>query len=386
MMKTDWGLYVHIPFCQSKCYYCDFYSHLSTATVREQYGQAILMHMREFFSQSSFDKTGPPATLFLGGGTPSLMSPLFLRQIMALLRTYFEIPQNFEVTIEANPGTLTDAEMYQWVEQGCNRLSMGVQAFQQSNLDFLGRNHTPEDVDKVVQSARHSGLTNISFDFIYGIPGQTLEDWLFTLEKALQLKPKHLSLYNLKIEDHTVLAQKLSQGSFNLLSEDEEVAMYEKAVALLQEKGFQQYELSNFALPGFECRHNINYWRRGDYLGFGSGAVSMKGLHRWTWIKDSRAYMEALQKGFQVPKAEEEQLSPIEGAEEVLFLGLRHQEGVDLQQLEREYEVPADIMAFWKKISREFSLQGWLDYKDHRITLRPASYLLSNEVMKRYLL
>ncbi|QGG47909.1 radical SAM family heme chaperone HemW [Heliorestis convoluta] len=383
-MKPNWGIYIHLPFCQSKCYYCDFYSHRSTEAERARYERAILLHVERVFGQSYGRKSPSPSTLFLGGGTPSLMDPSFLDRLMKLLRSYFQLPLDFEVTVEANPGTLTEESLYGWVKAGCNRLSLGLQAFQPRLLRYLGRPHSSEEIVKAVESAREKGLDNFSFDLIYGIPGQNPEDWLSTLEKVLELHPKHLSLYNLKIEEGTMFSRWQEKGLLEVVSEEIEVLMYEKAVTILEKKGFRQYELSNFALPGYECRHNMNYWQRGDYLGFGSGAVSMEGLRRWTWLQDSKRYVEAIEKGQPIPM-EEEIVTALEGAEEALFLGLRRREGVDLTLLEHDFNLSTEVVQQWKKISSQLHQQGWIAYEQEKIALLPKSYLLSNEIMKRYL-
>ncbi|MDD4586871.1 MAG: radical SAM family heme chaperone HemW [Heliobacteriaceae bacterium] len=382
-LKDNWGVYVHIPFCRRKCAYCDFYSHQAGPADRTTYVAALHRHIAE---AGEVGRPGPkPQTVFFGGGTPSLLPASLVVATLERLGLRFAVPCFAEVTVEANPGTITKADIRLWRSGGCNRLSLGVQAFQPRLLAFLGRQQSLNDVVRLVKAARQVGFDNLNLDLLYGIPGQTRDDWRLSLQLALALEPTHLSLYNLTPATGTLLGDWLAKGLTLPCPEDDEVAMYEFAREYLAAKGFCQYELSNFARPGYECRHNLNYWQRGDYLGFGSGATSQCGLWRWMWIADSGSYVTSLLTNRPVPIGEEETLSPQVAATEALILGLRRTQGVDLKEVTREYGIGAKIFAEWERISHELALQGWIDYRGNRIMLAPHTYLLANEIMVKYL-
>ncbi|MTV50133.1 radical SAM family heme chaperone HemW [Heliobacillus mobilis] len=382
-LKQGWGVYIHIPFCRSKCAYCDFYSHGASEQERREYAQAVIRHIAG--EADKWDGAHGPTTVFFGGGTPSLLPPESGRAILKQIRHTFGDHLLSEVTIEANPGTVTGPDLLQWVRGGCNRLSLGVQAFQPRLLAFLGRKHSLEDVRGAVTAAKQAGLSNVNLDLIYGIPGQSMEDWRLSLELALDLEPAHLSLYNLKPEAGTPLALWLERGLTGVCPEDLEVEMYEEARRLLHLAGFRQYELSNFARPGWECRHNLNYWHRGDYLGFGSSAASGVGLRRWTWAADSRQYVRALSSGCDVPIGDDEMLTPVVAAEEAVMLGLRLTKGVNLQEVLRRYGLGERQGSCWHKLSTILHGKGWVDYDGSRVKLMPESYLVANEIMEKYL-
>lgn len=385
MIKNDWGVYVHIPFCKSKCAYCDFYSHISEREFREVYALAVIRHIQNQSVILGEQLSSVPRTVFMGGGTPSLLPSTYVAEILKTIKERFGISEPAEVTVEANPGRVSQDDLCRWLEGGCNRISLGVQAFQPRLLSFLGRNQSVADIRKAVETAQKVALFNISLDLIYGIPGQTLDDWRLSLKLAVELGPTHLSLYNLKPEVGTPMVRWLQKGLAVPCDEDVEVEMYEFARQYLNGKGYRQYELSNFAQPGFECKHNLNYWQRGDYLGFGSGATSGVGLRRWTWIADSKAYVSALREHEPVSLEEEEWVDPHVAAGEAIILGLRRTEGVDLAAISREYGVEVNIFTQWDKISRELTSQGWIEYFGSRIALKPKAYLIANEILARYL-
>ncbi|MBM7868011.1 radical SAM family heme chaperone HemW [Heliobacterium gestii] len=391
-LRAGWGVYVHVPFCRSKCAYCDFYSHPADKTFRMAYGNAVIGQMEREAGHWRRRLPSGPATVFFGGGTPTLLPGAAGAQILETLRRCYGLDERrgsaetpAEITIEANPGTVDERELASWAEAGCNRISLGVQAFQPRLLAFLGRRQRLADVTEAVALARKIGIDNISLDLIYGIPGQTLEDWRLSLELALGLAPAHLSLYNLKAEAGTPLAEWMNRGLANPCDEDLEVEMYEAARQILKSAGLAQYELSNFARPGRECRHNLNYWRRGDYLGFGSGAVSAAGLQRWSWPADSSAFVHAFQKGETFLPIEEEGLSALVAAQEAIILGLRTMRGVSLTAVAGEYGLDDTTFEKWHRLSADLSRQGWIDYDGTTISLAPRSYLIANEIMARYL-
>ncbi|MCW2278126.1 radical SAM family heme chaperone HemW [Heliophilum fasciatum] len=415
-LRLGWTIYVHVPFCVAKCSYCDFYSHRADPAERLAYGEALRRHLAALPADPGGDGR-PPASLFFGGGTPSLLPPSMLVGLVGTVAERFGMPA--EVTVEANPGTVSPDDLATWVAGGIRRLSFGAQAFQGRLLHLLGRCHDQAAIGQAVAMAQQAGIEDINLDLIYGIPGQTLEDWRESLQAAVALAPTHLSLYNLKLEVGTPLERQAAAGHVALCPEEDEVAMYEWACAYLAAHGFDQYELSNFARPGYQCRHNLNYWRRGDYLGIGSGAASNWGHYRWTWCLDSRRYSQAWQQGeaCALPSmlgggsndnvlrssggAERpagvgpaqtvemiddfEALAPEVAAGEAIFLGLRRMVGVDLTAVAAEYQVVPSVLTRWQREAEKLRQQGWVTWDGRHLTLTPKAYLLSNEIMERFL-
>lgn len=265
-------LYIHLPFCLRKCRYCDFASYAGREAEMSDYVNALIEEARirsEELHKPSME------TVFIGGGTPSLLPPDLMERLLDGLRQVFTFPEGIEFTSEANPGTLTPQWLDVMTSRGMNRLSLGMQACQPSLLSALGRIHTFDQVVDSAALARTRGVRNLSLDLMFGLPGQTMDDWHETLQAALSLHPTHLSCYGLIPEDGTPLKQDLDTGRISLPPVEEERAMYDHAIGLLGQHGFRQYEISNFALPGYECRHNLGYWRQTPYLGLGASASSM---------------------------------------------------------------------------------------------------------------
>lgn len=265
-------LYVHIPFCKQKCRYCDFASYAGCEHQMDEYVNSLLY---EAENQSNRFHHPEVETVFLGGGTPSLLPSDLLHKLLGGLKELFDFSPDAEFTSEANPGTLTKAWLETARKCGVNRLSMGMQAKQTHLLQTLGRIHQYEDVAESVSLARNAGFTNISLDLMFGLPGQTMKDWTDSLEAALSLSPRHLSCYGLIPEENTPLKNDLDTGRLLLPDEDIERSMYDTAIRILSDHGFVQYEISNFALPGYECKHNLGYWQQIPYLGLGASASSM---------------------------------------------------------------------------------------------------------------
>lgn len=265
-------LYIHIPFCARKCRYCDFASYAGCESHMAGYVDAVLDEASlraKQLGNISFE------TVFIGGGTPSLLPASLLDKLLKGIREHFTIAPHAEFTCEANPGTLTEEWLRIAIVHGMNRLSMGMQAYQPELLNALGRIHTYEQVEQSVAMARAQGISNISLDLMFGLPGQTFPQWQETLHAALALHPQHLSCYGLIPEEGTPLKQDLDTGKLSLPDEDAERAMYDETLHLLASQGYQQYEISNFALPGYACQHNLGYWQQVPYLGLGAAASSM---------------------------------------------------------------------------------------------------------------
>jgi oxygen-independent coproporphyrinogen-3 oxidase len=316
------GLYVHIPFCAKKCGYCDFPSYEGVMPLRTRYIDKVIEEIT-----SRADAHGHPSadTVYIGGGTPSLLQPEQIVAVLAALRRSFHLSSGCEISCEANPGMLSDRFLAALVRGGVNRLSLGAQSAEAPLLHSLGRQHSWAQVDKAVSQARLAGIDNINIDLMLGIPGQTIALWLHTLESALALDVKHLSCYGLILEEGTPLAGQIATRKVALPEEEEERLMYAQTLDRLSQAGFAQYEISNFARPGFACRHNLNCWKRHDYLGFGSAAHSLEeGRVRRANPQGIEAYLAGEAVSLQEIDKQERMF-------ESLMLGLRMTEGLDLE-------------------------------------------------------
>lgn len=321
------GLYVHIPFCVRKCAYCDFASWAGRAADMPRYVDAVCAEIAR-----RAEACGHPAadTVFFGGGTPSVLPPELYGRIARTLRENFEIMPDAEWSVECNPGTLTPAFADALAGSGCNRVSMGLQAAQPRLLAALGRIHTLEEAREAARMARRAGIGNLNLDLMLGLPGQTIRDMAETLDDALEMRPEHLSCYALIVEDGTPLQAGIERGEITLPGDDADRAMYGLCRDTLQKNGFHQYEISNFALPGRECRHNVNCWKRADYLGFGCAAHSL-------WRNGRRANPRALDAYLAGDAPETEQIGPAEAMFETMMLGLRLTAGVSEAEFLAQY-------------------------------------------------
>ena len=322
------ALYIHFPFCRQKCNYCDFYSitHLDHVG---QYLEALKKEIELYRDNSPFGGLSF-STLFWGGGTPSLLSPTRLAEIIEHLRQGFSFTHSVEMTCEVNPGTIDRAYLSALREAGVNRLSIGVQSFIDEELRTLTRIHSARQGEQAVTMAQEAGFDNIGVDLIFGIHGQSLKSWGHTLRKAVALRPSHISAYGLTIEAGTVLAQLIESGHVPRCDEELERELYLLCKKLLNDAGYIHYEISNYALPGYECRHNRKYWDGSLYLGFGPSAHSFDGTKRWWNADDVELYSQKLGRG-ELPVIEEEQLSREQRLLETILLGLRRREGIDLK-------------------------------------------------------
>jgi putative oxygen-independent coproporphyrinogen III oxidase len=334
---TNSGLYIHLPFCKTKCPYCDFYS-VTDATLIAAYLTALDAEARLYRNRfPAFD------SLYLGGGTPSLLTSAQLAALINNLRRTFSFTPNTEITIEANPDDVTAAKLALWLDLGINRLSLGVQSFHEAELRFLGRRHKAKQTEAAIDLIRAAGFTNLGLDLIYGLPGQSLDTWLKTLETALGCAPEHLSCYQLTLAAgetpalRTPMAQRLARGEFALPDEETQRDFFLLTAGFLTARGYLHYEVANFAREGpqagslchYVCRHNMKYWNRTPYLGLGPGAHSFLPERRWWNLSSVEHYGAALSAG-DAPVAETESLSPEQIRLETLALGFRTCEGVSL--------------------------------------------------------
>ena len=354
-------LYIHIPYCRQKCRYCDFASYPCQEQTMPAYVDALL---KEAKAAGSFHFP-PMETAFIGGGTPSILPAPLLEKLLAGMLACFEFADGAEFTTEANPGTLTEDWLRTAMSGGVNRLSMGMQAAQPDLLRMLGRIHTQEDVNDSVRLARRCGICNLSLDLMFGLPGQTPEMWRETLHAALALEPQHLSCYGLIPEEGTPLVRDLDAGRLTLPDEDDERRMYDDTLELLARLGFRQYEISNFAQPGYECRHNIGYWQQVPYIGLGASAASMlrdmQGELRVTNPADIGEYIGMVENG-RWEKRETTHVSPEEARFETLMLGLRMTQGVSEEDFASRHGV--SLEAYRGKQLHAFETQGLLAHEN----------------------
>jgi oxygen-independent coproporphyrinogen-3 oxidase len=395
------GIYVQVPFCQTKCTYCNFHTGVVASSRFAPYVEAVCGEIRghrELLTVAGVDwpgrlgrsnaaplqnENGIPGeqlavdTVYIGGGTPSLLDPAHLRDILDTIRATFE-GDIAEVTLEADPETIEAEKAAAWVQAGINRVSFGLQSFVDKELVAAGRMHRRADIYRAVLILREAGIRNISFDLIAGLPHQTKESWRQSLEELAGLGPEHVSVYLLEIDEGSRLGKELLQGGGKysagaVPSEDEMAEFYEMAQESLGAAGYHHYEISNWAKPGFESKHNLKYWRREPYLGFGAGAHSFSGAERWANAHDAAAYVTAVQSG-RLPVEQHETLTAESALEEELFLGLRQLDGIDVARIEQVYGVTLagrfDPLASAGLLERDGGL----------VRLAPGKLSVSNEV------
>lgn len=382
MNQKELELYIHIPFCVKKCSYCDFLSAPATEQTKEAYMAALFA---EIGGRAKDYKERIVTSVFIGGGTPSLLSADTIRQLMEHIREGFRLAPDAEITMEVNPGTVTAEKLTAFYAAGINRLSIGMQSAQEQELKILGRIHDFDGFCQVYREAVEAGFTNINVDVMSGLPGQTLASYKDTLEKVLRLEPmpQHISAYSLIVEEGTTFAAMADRGELPLPEEDTERAMYEETIEVLAGYGFHRYEISNYALDGYECRHNVGYWIRRDYLGFGIGAASLIGNVRFQNGRDLNTY---LAHPFAC-REEEQSLTTQEQMEETMFLGLRLIRGVSYPEFARCYGQTLEEV-YGEVISRNVA-DGLLTVREdetgRRLALTGRGLDVSNYVMAQFL-
>lgn len=387
------SLYLHIPFCHAKCHYCDFNSYAGMLGLRERYVDALVREIA-FAGEQSAHQDGALRrcrTIFFGGGTPSLLLPEQVDAILCAARSAFAMDAGAEITLEANPGALEYGRLDELRALGVNRLSMGAQSFDADLLRWMGRIHSPEEIEQAFTAGRAAGFTNINLDFIYALPGQSMPTWEATLDRALALHPDHLSLYSLIVEEDTPLFRWVAQGKVKPADEDSAADMYEHARDRLGMAGYHHYEVSNWSLPGHECQHNLTYWRNLPYVGLGAGAHGWSGRERYAEIRPIRDYI-ARVTGPTSPKdrslpalaiVDREEISCSLEMAETAILGLRLVDGLDLTAFERRFGAAFDT-AFGESLA-PMAEYGLVERVDGRIRLTERGLLLGNEVFERLL-
>lgn len=380
------SLYLHIPFCHTRCYYCDFNTYAGILPLREPYVRALL-HEIELAGLQARHPDGTPRrsrTIFFGGGTPSLLTVAQITRLLDTCRQAFALDSEAEITLEANPGTLSQEQLVGIREAGINRLSMGAQSYDAALLQKLGRIHNPDEITQAVQFARAAGFTSINLDFMFGLPDQTMQHWRETLDRALDLHPEHFSLYSLIIEEGTPFHQWVAEKRITPGDEDLCADMYEYADERLRAAGYINYEISNWALPGHHSRHNLTYWQNLPYIGMGAGASSFFGKKRYTDERDPQAYIKRL-KSDEIPviESESEEVDQAQAMSETAFLGLRTAMGLHLPTFERRFAQPfAQFVGDRLHIVDE---AGLLEQVGDWLRLSQRGRLLGNEVFLRLL-
>jgi oxygen-independent coproporphyrinogen-3 oxidase len=361
------GLYIHIPFCRTKCPYCDFYS-CTEARLVPDFTAALEKEL--LFYCTSFPAVG---TVYLGGGTPTVLPDDAMSAIMHAVHRHISVAPDAEITIEANPNDLTRERLSHLRSLGCNRLSLGVQSFDDTVLGFLGRRHSAEEARRAIVLARQAGFDNISLDFMYGIPGQKQRDWFATIKEALSFAPEHFSCYQLTVKEETPFFELAQMGSFHPCSEEEQAELFLATSARLEEQGYSHYEVSNFCrTENLQARHNRTYWEHGPYLGLGPSAHSFDGRRRWWNVKPVETYCAKLKAG-SVPIEAEEELSGEQLRIEALMLGLRTRKGIALSA------PPTSTGAVLQRLSK-LQEEGLLTVADNRIAPTARGMLLADYI------
>ncbi len=383
----NWGIYIQVPFCQTKCTYCNFHTGVVSAGRFAPYVEAVCREIREYRRLLASPGVDLPAglpedptvdTVYVGGGTPSLLEPRLLSEMLGALRETFACAFD-EVTLEVDPETVNAEKAAVWAAAGFNRISLGTQSFVDEELKAAGRLHRREDIHRAVPILRAAGIGNISFDLIAGLPKQTRASWQQSLAEAVALGPEHISIYMMEIDEGSRLGLEVLRGgarysAWELPSEEAMTEFYELAQAELKAAVYLQYEISNWARLGFESRHNLKYWQRKAYLGFGAGAHSFSGTQRWANRRDAAAYVAGIAEGKSAVEMVET-VTPAMALEEEFFLGLRQLMGIEIGRIEREYG--AD---FGEKVE-QLAAAGMVEKQGERLRLPMGKLSVSNEVI-----
>jgi putative oxygen-independent coproporphyrinogen III oxidase len=387
MMRSPFSLYIHIPYCVSKCPYCDFNSHVVAEIPEGSYIDALLRELEHYGALEDW-RDRIVQSIFFGGGTPSTFKPTSIGKLLAWVAATFPINLDCEITLEANPGTVDSDKFFGYRDAGVNRISIGVQSFQPRLLKFLGRIHSAEEARKALNIVRQAGFDNFSLDLIYANPGQTLDELQADLDSALEFQPPHLSAYNLTFEEGTPFHHEYRAGRMNSLSEEEEIAMAELIEEKLSAAGLSRYEISNYARPRWHSRHNVNYWRGGDYLGLGAGAHSyaqdrsaQKYGRRWSNEKNPGRYMAQVTDTSHAV-VERDEIDLTKAAGEFMFLGLRMTEGVSIEKFcSRFGKAPVE---FYPRI-RDWVEGDLLQVKRDHLKLTPKGMLVANSIFVEFM-
>jgi oxygen-independent coproporphyrinogen-3 oxidase len=383
MARRRLALYINFPFCIKKCAYCDFVSFAGSVIPPEEYSAGVIREME--LRSDLLDGPVAAETLYLGGGTPSLLPPKLVARLITTARERYALALDAEVTLEANPGTVTPETLAGYCEAGVNRLSLGVQSFDDRMLALLGRVHTAAEARNAVGAARVAGFDNIGLDLMHSLPGQSTREWEETLALALELRPDHISAYGLTVEEGTPLCRLWDEGYLSLPDDETGALMYRMTADVLTAVGYEQYEIANFALPGRRSRHNQVYWRREPYLGFGAAAHSLLGKpafgRRWHNSHDPADYLRTLATG-KLPEEDVVMLTRREAMSETFFLGLRTTDGVDTARFRETFG--ATVEEVYGPEIEQLLGDGLLERNGNRLFIPAPWLVLSNQVLVNF--
>ena len=367
--------YIHIPFCDHKCIYCDFYSIIKLENV-DRFLSALKKEI-QFYSEKYSDKR-KLISIYFGGGTPSLMNAEYLKEIISFIKSKFIVDEESEITMETNPGTVNKEKLFSFRQAGINRISIGIQSFNNDELKFLTRIHNSETAVETVMAAKSAGFENISIDLIFNLPGQTKDKWLHNLNRAVKLPVNHISAYSLILERGTILNKMVLDGKVIMQDDDYDADLYETTIDYLTDNGFNQYEVSNFAKSGYECLHNNVYWKHGEYFGFGTSAHSFVDKKRWWNLSSAKMYIDEVDKTGNAV-AGSEMISDEEGFEEYLMLALRGS-GIVIDELKNKYN--GDWLIKNYPYFENLSKEGYVNINQNRIWLTKKGYAICDEIIK----
>lgn len=373
------GLYIHIPFCVSKCKYCDFNSHKINLEEKVKYLEDLKEEMKLYKKEIGDNEID---TVFIGGGTPSILTKEEIKLLFDNIKSNFKLKNNAEITMECNPGTLTVNKLKVMKECGVNRLSIGLQAVQNNHLKYIGRIHTYEEFEENYNQAKNVGFENINIDLMYALPNQKKEDWMESLEKVVKLNPTHISAYSLILEEGTELFNMYERNEFKLLDEDADIEMYEYTINYLKMHGYNQYEISNYAKEGFECKHNILYWKCENYLGLGVSASGYLNNTRYNNISDLDEYNKLIHSG-KKPIEWQEKLSIKDEIEESIFLGLRMNEGIKFKMFHEKYDF--NFEEEYKNEINKLKNMNLIEIRDGVLKLTQKGREISNSVFVEFM-
>lgn len=371
------GLYIHIPFCRTKCAYCDFYSFIPKSEgIYERYTEALISHM-EAYREAARDRA--PDSVYIGGGTPTALPTDLLVKIIRAVKKNFRLAKNTEFTVEVNPNTADVKTFRRLRRAGVNRVSIGLQSADAAELKALTRSHSRIDFEECFKAARAAKIKNISVDLMFGIPNQTVKSLLSSIDYVTRLHPDHISLYDLKIEEGTPYAR--IAPKLPLPDEDTEYEMYTSAIAMLERRGYRQYEISNFARPGKTSRHNLKYWNCEEYLGFGPGAYSYFNSTRFSFVRNIEAYITGVSDALSRVNLTEglEEISGRAQLGEYIMLGLRLSSGISVSEIARRYGV--DFIALYGKKVEKYIKYGYMEHRGDRIYLTTSGMFISNYIL-----
>lgn len=377
-MKKNMELYIHVPFCVKKCAYCDFLSFPADEGTKRRYVEKLMEEMR---TMGAVCRDNTVSTVFVGGGTPSILKGEWMEELFSVLRENFSLEPDAEISMEANPGTVTKEKLFSYRRAGINRLSFGLQSAKERELSALGRIHSFEDFLESFRAARECGFENINVDLMSALPGQTADSWMETLKRTAELSPEHISAYSLIVEEGTPFYEAYGSEAGRKLLPDEETEreMYHRTKAFLRECGYERYEISNYAKPGFACLHNIGYWTGVPYLGLGLGAASYLNGKRFSGHGDMETYLASAAGTYE----NEVQLTKKDMEEEFFFLGLRLTKGVSLAEFKERFG--EDAAAVYPGIMERFVKEGAANLSDGRFFLTDYGMDVSNYVMAEFL-